>query len=374
MDQRSQFLVQVLEKLASPLVAAISEVSVRQIMASPDGQSLSPDQTLKNEAQQLASLLTSSTQLSISLSSLIDTGAMGGENADAVRVALAGIASPLVANSYRLAGRYPSEAEINRLAGAMGTVITYANNFDAAAEAKARLQNFDHDFAPLDADQQLLKYMFILLPVMNCILTYPFGMPEKKLLQDVVERLIRSVKTLRETLFPNMADIMAAQAELALLKTAALIYSQCHFAEMAKLMAAEDGDRQGMPPPMDALWQAYEQRFAMVQILAQTLVPNKGSAGSSSGAAAVTPAHQLKPVLYAQNKTPSEPLHAGLLHAGRQQASMGAPNKNTMETSGREAGGDSQNSQSPQGPQSPQKPESPQDQQDPMSFFAKKTN
>ena len=57
MDTKSAFLLQVLEKLAAPMVAAISEVSVRQ--------SLIPDPSqpgaMRPEAEQVANLLTKST-------------------------------------------------------------------------------------------------------------------------------------------------------------------------------------------------------------------------------------------------------------------------------------------------------------------------
>ncbi len=285
MDQRSSFLIQVLEKLASPLVASISEVTVRQSLENAQNP-IPADQSLKNEAQQLASLLTSTTQLSIALSSLMDMQSMSSDHADAVRVGLAGISSPLIANIYRQVGRYPNESDINRLTAAMGTVVTYANNFEAAAEAQVRLSNFDNDFAPLDADQQLLKYMFVLLPMLNSVLTYSFGQPDKKVIQEVTERLIRTVKASREKLFPNMEDVMVAKGELALLRVATLVYSQCHFAEVAKIMSNSEAGRQGPPPTMDALWAAFDERMAMIDVLAETLMPARGNAatGATSGA------------------------------------------------------------------------------------------
>ena len=85
MDQRSSFLLQVLEKLASPLVASISEVAVRQMMMPDPAQ----PGTMRPEAEQVATLLTKSTQMSIGLSAVSYThldvykrqlpGRLGGE-------------------------------------------------------------------------------------------------------------------------------------------------------------------------------------------------------------------------------------------------------------------------------------------------------
>lgn len=307
MDQRSSFLIQTLEKLAAPLVAAISEVTVRQMMTQDQAGNTTSSASLKNEAQQLASLLTSTTQLSISLSDLMDLQNMG-DKADAVRVGLAGVASPLIANFYRLAGRYPTESEIERLKSAMSTVVTYADNFEAAGEAQARLATFDQDFRPMDQDQQLLQYMFVLLPAVNSILAYPFGQPEKKLVQEVCDRLIKSVKAMQEKLFNTQDDVTKAKSEMALLRIAALIYSQCHFAEMAKLMASEDQNRQGMAPPMDNLWSAFEQRLSMLEVLAETLLPNRAAGETSSGSKTVRPEpRNLPPAQTSKETAPPAP-------------------------------------------------------------------
>lgn len=78
----------------------------------------------------------------------------------------------------------------------------------------------------------------------------------------------------------------AAKADLAILRMASLIYSQCHFAEMAKLMATEDQVRQGIAPAMTSLWQSFILRMQMLEILGEALIPGKREtiAAASSGA------------------------------------------------------------------------------------------
>ncbi len=268
MEQRSAFLLQVLEKLAAPLVAAISEVSVRQQMSPDPAQSGS----LKPEAEQVAGLLTKSTQMSISLSDFVDMKLPENE-ADSLRLALTSLASPLIANIYRLAGRAPTDAEIERVTSALNAVISYADGFAPAADATSRMSNLENDFVPSDASQVSILYISALLPAINSVMSYSFGVPEKRLVQDVGERLVREAKVLRTRMFPAMTDdMMVAKADLALLRIVASIYSQCHFAEMAKLMATEDQTRQGMAPAMTSLWQAFILRVQMIEVLGSILI------------------------------------------------------------------------------------------------------
>ncbi len=293
MDPRSTFLIQVLEKLASPLVAAISEVSVRNMML-PDPEN---PPSFRPEAEQVAGLLTRSTQMSIGLSNLVDIKLPENEQ-DSLRLALTSLSSPLIANIYRLAGRVPNDAELDRIMAAMNSVITYADNFVTAGDASARLQHLDTDFFPVDAHQVTLQYMNVLLPAVNSIMAYSFGQPEKKLVQDVTEHLVRQAKDFRTKLFPNLSEKEAARSELAILRMASLIYSQCHFAEMAKLMATEEQARQGLAPAMDTLWQAFDIRMQMLEVLADCLVPGGGKSAAAGQATR-------KPAVAAQQTQPA---------------------------------------------------------------------
>lgn len=269
MDSRSTFLLQVLEKLASPLVASISEVAVRQMMM--------PDPTqqgaMRPEAEQVASLLIKSTQLSIGLSDLIDMKLPDNE-ADSLRLALTSLASPLVANIYRLSGRTPTDQEVERVMSAMNAVYTYSENFTPAADASVRMATIEQDYFPADPAQVTLQYMSAILPAVNSIMAYSFGLPEKRLVQEVTERLLQEAKELRVRMFPDIKDPQKiAKADLAVLRMATLIYSQCHFGEMAKLMATEEQARQGLAPAMTTLWQAFSLRMQMLEILSEVIVP-----------------------------------------------------------------------------------------------------
>ena len=279
MTPRSQFLIQVLEKLASPMVAAISEVSVRNNMI-PD---VNERGALRPEAEQVAQLLTKSTQLSIGLTGLMDLK-VDEKEADSIRLALTSLASPLIANIYRIAGRVPNDGEMDRVVGALNAVMPFSDQFVTAADINARMAHLDTDFFPVDPHQITLQYLNLLLPAVNSIMAYSFGFPEKKLMQDVSERLIMDSKAFRARIFPDLSEQEAARAELAVLRMASMIYSQCHFGEMAKLMATEEQARGGLAPAMDSLWQAFGLRMQMLEILADTLIPGgkaRGAGGNS---------------------------------------------------------------------------------------------
>ncbi len=287
MDVRSQNLVEVLEKLASPLVSAVAEVSTRiQLMPEPTDPTRQ-----RSEAQQIATLLTKTTQMSIGLSELADLK-LTGQDGDHFRLSLTALASPLIANMYRLTGRAPGEADIERLRDAMAAVITFKDNFDGAAESHIRMGQLEKDFFPADEHQVTLQYMNILLPVVNSIMAYSFGQPEKKLIQDVTERLISESKKLREKLFPQLKEIEALRAQMALLRMCAHIYTQCHFGEMAKLMATEEQARQGLAPAMTTLWAAFDIRVQMLEVLSIAILPGAGVA-SSSGAGGKKPSAKI---------------------------------------------------------------------------------
>lgn len=317
MDTKSTFLLQVLEKLAAPMVAAISEVSVRQALI-PDPSSPG---AMRPEAEQVAGLLTKSTQLSIGLSNLMDMRHTE-EEADSIRLALTSLSSPLMSNIYRLAGRAPTDAEIQRISDAMGAVVSYSDGYRAASDVNVRMAQIDADFFPSDDAQVSLLYMSALLPVVNSIMAYSFGQPEKKLVQEVTERLVRESKFLRAKMFPEVQEGQAsAKADLALLRMAGQIYSQCHFAEMAKLMATEDQVRQGMAPTMTALWQSFILRMQMLEILGDALIPGLRRSvsdmvgtrsGGGSGSVKPSAAPQQTPLAAVPpNTSPAVPENAG---------------------------------------------------------------
>ena len=278
MDPRAEYMALVLEKLGTPLLAAVHEVGNRQALMG------SQVPTPRDDAEKMATLLGLITKAGIDLSARLDLKA-DEDTADGLRLAVTSLVSPLVASVYQMTGKMPGESEIERLQAGFETVLAYADNFGAAADIRDRLQGLDREWAPSDPAQVNLQYFQILVPVLSAILAFPFGQPEKKLLNDVTSRLLQDAKALRAQLFPNVTGTAATKLELSYLRACALLYSQCHYAEMARLMSMGDKARD-IPLSPDSVIRAYEARIAMLDALGQSLIfgdDEAAGAGSASG-------------------------------------------------------------------------------------------
>ena len=97
MNQRAAYLLQILEKIGAPLTSAVAEGTLSDADA----------------AKAVAALLGKTVQASIDLGQVMDVNPAEAQD-DSLRVALAGLAGPLVAEAYRKKGASPEDAEIKR--------------------------------------------------------------------------------------------------------------------------------------------------------------------------------------------------------------------------------------------------------------------
>lgn len=302
MNRRTDYLLQVLEKLGTPLMAAISETQFRDQMMG--GNAIQPPQA---EAEKMARLLSRSADLGVHLSSLIDLNDTQDEG-DSVRLALTALAAPLVANVYRLSGQIPNEVVVDKIKDTLQAAILFSDQFSAGADASARLQGIDRDFFPADDHQIFIQTLMALVPAVNAVAAFAFGQAEKTLVQTVCDRLVIKAKGFCRNLAPELSGMDAARAELVFLRAAVQIYAQCHFAEMAKMMSAQDAERS--PPSLDPVWQAFELRMEMLSIVAKLVSGDEemeGAVGSSGGKAPVQPKVE-KPVEQQAQATSGNPM------------------------------------------------------------------
>ncbi len=282
MTQYSDYLLQVFEKLGTPLLAVAME------------QSAQTPATSVKEAELMASLLGKSTQLGLSLSELVDMPA-SPEDSDSARLALTALAAPLVANQYRVSGRMPEDQDLQKTLEALKTVMTYSDNFSGTSQAVGRLETLDKDGTGGDRTQQHVRYLYTLIPAVNSVMAFPFGQKEQKMAQEVTERLVNRARQMREEIFPALEGDQQSEAELSLLRSLVMIYSQCHFAEMAKLMAVPEQNRMAALST-DPLWEAFENRVAMLEIVSTSLVPGAASEGTANtGTISPSPVPQQMP-------------------------------------------------------------------------------
>jgi hypothetical protein len=283
---RHTYLLEVFENLGTPLLTAVAEATERdRLIALQQGQApRDPDET--EEAERIAELLKATAELGLSLSRQIDLRMVDDAAADGVRLTLATLSAPLIANVYRVGGRTPNTVDIERIVGAMQAVTLFSDNYNAAADATARMQTLDAPFAPADAPQIQLMILNALMPAVNAVATFSFGQPEKNLIGDVMARLTDTAKGLRALLFANAPERDALRAEIKLLSTVANLYSQAHFTEMSKLMFLDETQRDqvDLGARLADLWRVVDARLAMVRVVAETLVMGQNT--TSSGAAA----------------------------------------------------------------------------------------
>ena len=262
MDSRSQFILQLLQKLGAPLMRAVN--------ARSDGA----DEGAK-DAQTISALLSETVKISISLSQAMNLKPEDGD-ADAIRVTLAALAADLVADSYKETGRLPSDTDSRRIAKSLESVLAFTDNFAPAAQHAQRLQTIDGTAPFMDEMQANLYAMNALVPAIAAIAEFPFGQQEAKLIQEVATALSDRAKTLRS----NLAQIEgegadAKMAELVLLQSLAQIYAAAHRAETARLKTLPEDARGELS--LTPVWKQFDRQLAMLEVLLGT------SAGNASG-------------------------------------------------------------------------------------------
>lgn len=381
MNQRAEYLIQILENIGSPLMASIT--------AQPG--------ELDKEAEKMAALLGKTVQASIEMANMSDMAVAGTED-DSLRLALAALAGPLVAGQYRKSGKIPAEADLKKLVTALQAVLSFSENFSPAPENIERLKNMRAGDKPLDANQINVQYMEAFIPVVGAISIFPFGQPEQKLITDVARRLVQKAAELGDNLIGSETDEdMRKLLELSLMRTLAQIYTACHEAETARLMKSGGAEEEGAGS-MEPVWKDFDTRLAMLEALAANILPGApqggGRAAAGSGKAPAKPA--ASPAEPPPQPAPQEPPPAP--PEQKQDTPPAGAGQNPMSTfakkPGQEDGQDksAEPSQAPQEalpPQSPQKsqPESPPAQkpedkpdsgasgekENPMSFFKPET-
>ena len=278
MDSRSQFILQLLQKLGAPLMRAVN--------ARSDGA----DEGAK-DAQTISALLSETVKISISLSQAMNLKPEDGD-ADAIRVTLAALAADLVADSYKETGRLPSDTDSRRIAKSLESVLAFTDNFAPAAQHAQRLQTIDGTAPFMDEMQANLYAMNALVPAISAIAEFPFGQQEAKLIQEVATALSDRAKTLRS----NLAQIEgegadAKMAELVLLQSLAQIYAAAHRAETARLKTLPEDARGELS--LTPVWKQFDRQLAMLEVLLGTSAGNaSGRGGKGVKPAAEAPAEE----------------------------------------------------------------------------------
>lgn len=283
MDQRTQFLIQVLEKIGGPLTSAATILPVK----GDDGSA--------QDAKRVAELLNRSVQLGLSVAEGMNV--RDESQADGVHLSLAAFSSPLIAGQYMATGRVPGDLEIRRLSGALQAVLTFADSFTPAADSTLRLQNTDAGSSPADEALIHVQMLTAFAPVFQVVAGYAFGRQENKLIQEIATRLTARAETMRTQLFGDALPIKEAkQAELILLKVLCGLYAAAHANETQRLMTLPDNDRSTTSVSVDGVWTLFDRSADMARVVAESIIPplRAETAGGSAGGVKAAPPAQVQ--------------------------------------------------------------------------------
>jgi hypothetical protein len=252
---RMQTLLTAFRQVGMPLLQALSEA--------PAGAEGAPPPV---KVEQFGALVDSAVALSQELSAQLGASE---EKVDAwVRWALAGGASQVVASRYRASGQPMPPEEAKRLAT---LVAELQDRFKAMLPA-------GNEPMPNTVATFRAKMMEALVPVVGSVAQYSFGRAEHALLAEVAERLVRTADQVTRALAP--AGSTAEEWRLLcwnVLKAAGQIYTESHYAEADRLLYMNPDERaayfakHGNIVPMTQVWQAFNQRMAMLATLATYL-------------------------------------------------------------------------------------------------------
>jgi hypothetical protein len=252
---RMQTLLTAFRQVGMPLLQVLTE-------AQPGAEGAPP----AIKVEQFGALVDSTVALSQELAQQLGAS---GEKVDAwVRWAIAGGASQVVASRYRANGQPIPAEEAKRLAS---LVTDLQDRFKAMTPP-------GNEPMPNTVATFRAKMLETLVPVVGAVAQYSFGRAEHALLAEVAERLVRTADQVTRALAP--AGSTAEEWRLLcwnVLKAAGQIYTESHYAEADRLLYMNPDERaayftkHGNIVPMTQVWQAFNQRMAMLATLATYL-------------------------------------------------------------------------------------------------------
>lgn len=197
-----------------------------------------------------------------------EIGAEEGELDATVRWALAGSASQVVAASYHATGEHMKPEEASHLAQ---IAVQLQDKF------KSQIPD-GGESVPNTVATFRSKMMEAMVPVIGAVAQYAFNRAEHEVLAEISERLVKTSDQVTRALAP--AGATPEQWRMLcwnIVRAAGRIYTECHYAEADRLQAMDAEKRaayfaqHGDEVPMTQVWQAFNQRMAMLATLSTYL-------------------------------------------------------------------------------------------------------
>ena len=253
-----QTLLAAFRQVGMPLLQAMAE--------SPGGKAGGEAVSAGATAELMGGLVDSTVYLSRALAAQL--GAQEDQLDASVRWALAGSASQVVAANYKATGQAMTPEDAAHLAEVAASLQEkFKSQIPAGGET-----------VPNTIATFRAKMMEAMVPVIGAVAQYAFGRAEHALLAEVAEKLIKISDQITRTLAP--AGATPEQWRLlcwSVLRASGQIYTESHYAEADRLLYMNPDDRaayfaqHGNVVPMAQVWQAFNQRMAMLATLATYL-------------------------------------------------------------------------------------------------------
>jgi hypothetical protein len=272
MDSRTLYNIKVFEKLAAPLMNAVLRGSYQKKGA------LEAD-----DVAQISSLLRTSIKMSKALSDSFQPS--NNDDADALRLAVACLVSPIIAEHFAKTGKDLSDKDIDQFAGVFEGILEFTDKFAEAKDAanrRLRLANPDpisvSDRLVFDEDQMTIQAMQALLPVVIRVAEYNFGHDQKELLSEITTKLQSRSKIVARALFGRAEDTSDQKlSELGVLRSLTHIYASCHMAEKRRYEEMDEKIREKSMNKagelsLDTLWHMFEMRSGLMVALTKNLM------------------------------------------------------------------------------------------------------
>ncbi len=259
-NARMQSLLATFRQVGMPLLQALVEVSGNT------GQDIASESAMGERTKQFGTLVDSAVLLSQELAKEI--GAEEGALDASVRWALAGSASQVVAASYHASGNFMTPEETQRLAAIAAQLQEKFKN-----QIPAQGESLPNTLATFRA-----KMMEGLVPVIGAVAQYAYGRAEHELLAEIAERLVKTADQVTRVLAaPGSTPEQWRLLCWNILRASGQIYAESHYAEADRLQAMDPEERakyfaqHGQQVPMTQVWQAFNQRMAMLATLSTYL-------------------------------------------------------------------------------------------------------
>lgn len=282
---RAQYLIHILDKIGRPLLAGVNTVK--------------KDADAASTAESVATLLAKTVQLSIDIGRTANLN--DGTEDDSLRVALATLAGPIIAERYAQDKEVPSEDVINRIVAGLESALTFSENFKPSIKTAGIVNAADDD--ALSANGPELHYLKSVLPVIDAVTISAFGQDEKKLVADIGARLSKESERLRDSLFGgDLDDNTKKTANLVVMRAVAALYASCHKQEVGKDLGS-----------IYTVWSSFDKQSALLETLVKSIVDPESvdtapdTSDSTAPAPEETSAAAPSPLAQVVDKKPSVP-------------------------------------------------------------------